>query len=346
MNAAAFDALSGKYSVNTIAPINPGINYLQKAVSKLRRTLGRPGAYYFYSESRLLSISLEVEKRCSGPASLDFFHGFTPWISTRSDRPYAASSDCTFKDYISIYHDKLDFLDLDLSRIINEEAAWLQGADAVIFSSQWAAARAKSDYSLDPIKVHVIPPIGELKGFGKDFYSGGFGFTFISTNFFAKGGPSVVAAFQRLKRIYKDVRLTVVGDMPPGARSGQGIEYTGYLRKEVEAERHELIRIFSESRAIVNCSVADIAPIVLVEAASYGCPVVSTNRFAIPEIVVNEVTGILVDDEQDLVGAMEKMLADVTKYLLMRRSALEAAKSLNSAHRFQEQLCATVDTLL
>ena len=87
MNVAAFSALSESEAVNYVGPINPPVIARQKAWSKLGRVIGMRGSFFFFSEERLNAIAHEVHSKCQAEARLDFFHGFTPWIATRPERP-------------------------------------------------------------------------------------------------------------------------------------------------------------------------------------------------------------------------------------------------------------------
>ena len=122
---------------------------------------------------------------------MDFFHGFTPWIMTMPMRPYAAWCDCTFRDYISVFHRRGSFRERDLERIERAEATWLKGARLVLFTSQWAASRAVRDYRLDAQRVASVGIFGEIDPPEHDAYDGGTEFGFVSTNFQDKGGPIV-----------------------------------------------------------------------------------------------------------------------------------------------------------
>src|SRR5262249_50963305 len=136
--------------------------FRQKMVSKLLRTMGSRGSYFFYSQDRLKAIADDVGTRCSAGASLDFFHGFTPWILTTPPRPYVAWSDCTFHDYIRIYHRPELFHPEDLQRIQQTEAQWLRNARYVAFSSDWAASRAREFYGLNASCVRTVGALGEI----------------------------------------------------------------------------------------------------------------------------------------------------------------------------------------
>ena len=101
----------------------------KKMWSKFRRVIGAQGSFFFFSEQRLSAIASEVRSRCHPDARLDFFHGFTPGSRLSPERPYVAWSDCTFHDYVDIYHRREQFRRDDLDRIEQMEAAWLRKAD-------------------------------------------------------------------------------------------------------------------------------------------------------------------------------------------------------------------------
>ena len=156
MSTAACEALSQQYEVHFVGPIDPHARFRQKALSKLLRISGLPGDFFFFSRARLETIAREAEARCHGDACLDFYHGFTPWILTASPRPYIAWSDCTFRDYIDVFHDRERFRAADLARIEHAEARWLSDARCVLFSSEWAAQRATDSYRLDSRRVGSV----------------------------------------------------------------------------------------------------------------------------------------------------------------------------------------------
>ncbi len=235
MNAAALEALRRRWPVHYAGPVDPPVEAWRKGLSKLARFAELGGDFFFFSRPRLAAIANEVARRCRPDATADFFHGFTPWIATRPSRPYLAWSDCTFRDYIDIYHQRADFRATDLARIEAAEAEWMRGAAKVAFTSTWAARRAVANYNLDMANVMVVGIFGEINLPEADAYAGGRDFAFISTNFDAKGGPVVLAAYRRLRERYPNAGRTVVGDAPLGLAGEQGVTVAGFLRKEVEA---------------------------------------------------------------------------------------------------------------
>ena len=349
MSAAACAALRKQFNVHYAGPIDPPALLWQKVVSKALRVAGAPGGFFFFSDERLDAIAAEVETRCDRDAALDFFHGFTPWIRTSPTRPYVAWSDCTFGDYIRIYHDAARFRAGDIARIEKAEAAWLADARFVLFTTGWGAAQAIERYRLDPQRVGTAGLFGEIDHAAHDAYDGGRNFVFVSTNFAAKGGRVVLAALRDVRREHPDATLTVIGDCPADLAGEPGVHAAGFLRKEVPAEARSFGALVGGARAFVNATTSDIGPLSLVEAGLVGCPAISSRRFAIPELVDDGRTGILVDDpaRADLVAdAMRAMLGDEAAYRAMRRAAWDRAHAQFSKASFEERLAGFVGRAL
>ncbi len=348
MNAAAFGAIERCFPTLYVGPIDLSPRLGQRLLSKARRMAGLPGDYFFYSEQQLVSFAEAVNRQCDPAATLDFFHGFTPWIATRPARAYVTWSDCTFRDYVCHYNRPAEFCAGDLARIERQEAEWLRGARAIGFTSTWAAERAIADYALDPARVAVVGIFGEAEMPAADVYAGGQQFAFVSTDFVAKGGPNVLAAFRIVRDRHAGASLVIVGDTPADFVPELGVEVTGYLRKEDADENARLRGILAGSRAVVHPTRSDIAPLILVEAGYFGCPAIASRRFAVGEIVMHDSTGLLIDEPDDvsaLAEAMNWMLeADDSRYFVMRRAAWMRARAELSRAGFEERLLAMVNS--
>ena len=353
MSAAACDALQRRHEVAYVGPIDPPVAPWEKAVSKALRVSGLGGDFFAFSERRLRAIAREVGARARPGAELDFFHGFTPWIATRpgrppTPRPYVAWSDCTFADYMEIYHDRRAFRREDLARIERTEATWLRGAGRVLFTSGWAVGRAIGTYGLDRDKVGEVGIFGELEAPAADAYAGAPTFAFVSTNFAAKGGPIVLEAFRQVRQSHPQAQLTIVGAAPGDLGAEPGVRYAGFLRKENPDELAKFRAVLSQARAVVHPTRSDIAPLLLVEAAMFGCPAIASRAFAIPELVGDGESGLLLDAPADpavVAAAMARMLDDAG-YAGMRAAAWRRAREFNSKARFEARLLGFVDAAL
>lgn len=345
MNAAACAALARRHALHYAGPIDPPVGALEKALSKTLRVSGVGGGFAAFSGRRLAAIAEEAARRLSPQADLDFFHGFTPWIALRPARPYVAWSDCTFRDYVGLYHDRSRFSADDLARIEGAEAAWLRAANRVLFTSRWAAERATSDYRLDAARVGVVGIFGEFEPPQADVYAGAARFTFVSTDFAAKGGPVVLAAFRQLRARHPEAQLTIVG-APADIAEQAGVEYAGYLRKEVVEEHRRFREILASSLAVVHPTRSDIAPLLLVEAGLFGCPAIASRAFAIPELVTHGESGLLLDapTDPDQVAAAMQWLLD--HRFELRKGAWGQARAAHGKDAFEARLLAQVDAAL
>jgi glycosyltransferase involved in cell wall biosynthesis len=345
INAAAVAAIEKFEPICYVGPINPPFVRWQKALSKLLRVAGLPGAFSFFSERRLATIAAEVHSRCAPEARLDLFYGFTPWIRSRTPRPYLAYSDCTFRDYMNIYHRREQFDAQDLERIERAEADWLRNARLVLFTSAWAAGRAISDYGLVKERVAVVGQYCDIELPARDVYQGSRQFAFVSTNFAAKGGPVVLSAFREVKRRHPEATLVVVGDQPTTVGDEPGVTFAGFLHKERPPENARLREIFAQSRALVHPTHGDIAPLVIAEAGYFGCPVIASRKFAIPELIDHQRSGLLLDDPSQpvqVVDAMIAVLEDEDAYQGMRRAAWEKARREYSREPYEERIVALI----
>ncbi len=112
---------------------------------------------------------------------------------------------------------------------------------------------------------------------------------FVSTRFFTKGGKELLEAYDILRKKH-DVSLTVISDVPNNLKSRH--PDINFLQPNVP--RSELLKKYYPNTDIfILPSYMDTFGIVFLEAMSLSIPIVSSNCFAIPEIVEN--AGLLVD---------------------------------------------------
>ena len=342
LGCAAFQALRQFDHAHYVGPINPGAILSQKLLSRISRRAGFQGSFFLFSHRRLELVAQEVQAQCLPDAQLDFFHGFTPWILTKPERPYVALSDCTFRDYVDLYHCRAQFQTEDLERIEKAEAAWLRNARGVLFTSDWAVRRAVAHYGLDPDRVGSVGIFGEIEMPPHDAFVGGKDFAFISYDFQAKGGPTAVTALRTVREHHPEAGLIVIGEQPRGTVSGDGVRFVGCLRKEIPDEYQQYKQILGRARALVHPTRRrDIAPLVIIEAGYLGCPVISAASAAIPELVEHGRTGVLLEDASQpstVANAMRWMLENADEYQQMRQAVSVRTREQHSRSQFDKRL--------
>jgi glycosyltransferase involved in cell wall biosynthesis len=132
---------------------------------------------------------------------------------------------------------------------------------------------------------------------------------------YEKNVDVVVRAFAALAPRHADLTLDIVGDGPAresiarlASRLGVGdrVHMRGFI------DRLVLARMFRDYDIFVTASTIETQGIVLLEAMGAGLPIVGVDALAVPELVGDGRSGIIVPpgDEVALAGAMERLLSD------------------------------------
>lgn len=159
---------------------------------------------------------------------------------------------------------------------------------------------------------------------GKD----GVTFLFMGRQPRRKGGDLVLAAFRCLRDTVPAARLLYVSDEAPATGSLEGVEAIPLVSPG------EVGGIYSRADVFVNPIRAEGFGFTNVEAQGYGLPVISTRIGAIPEVVEDGRTGILVEpgDGAGLLAAMRHLAEE----RILREEMASAARE-----RFVERFSLT-----
>jgi glycosyltransferase involved in cell wall biosynthesis len=152
-----------------------------------------------------------------------------------------------------------------------------------------------------------------------------------------------------VRKRHPDLSLIVVGEKPSHVAPEPGLEFVGFLRKEVPREVEQFRRILGRVRALVHPTRSDISPLLVIEAGYFGCPAISSRSFAVPELVDHARTGILLDDPSSVeavVDAMSWILERTDEYEKMRKGAWAKAHGQYSKRRFEERLLSSLRDIL
>jgi glycosyltransferase involved in cell wall biosynthesis len=123
-----------------------------------------------------------------------------------------------------------------------------------------------------------------------------------SGDFFLKGGANVVDAFIRLQKEFSGIELRICSD--PSLRikniSLQNrykdlIQNTGGIKLGSVSRQEMLNSVLPETDVFVSPTYQEAFGFAILEASAYGIPVISTNHFAIPEIIEHSKSGFLID---------------------------------------------------
>lgn len=125
-----------------------------------------------------------------------------------------------------------------------------------------------------------------------------------SGDFFRKGGVHVVDAFERALAVHQNISLRLCCDPEADFNSANASLRSSYLDRIRRNPRIAIGRVDRTDMIEKILPITDIYALptyveafgyAILEAMAYGIPVISTNYFAIPEILRNEETGLLID---------------------------------------------------
>jgi glycosyltransferase involved in cell wall biosynthesis len=292
----------------------------------LRRVLGRRGDFFPFAAPVLEETGRRVQAAIPATAQAVLFRSSTRWIRCRPEVPYFVHGDACFHTYCCNKNAESQFRREDLQRICDEEAAFLESAQGVFFESRWALESAVAAYGLRGRHYHAIGVAGGLETPAAVAETDSVvRLLSIANHFRQKGGDLTYEAFRLLQPRYPQLKWHIVGGRPDfGMLRFPGIVYEGRLNPESMADRQRYTGLLASASLLLHPTREDMNPLVLLEAAGYGCPAVSVADFAIPELVADGKTALLLKrpvTPASLAAAIESLILDSERYRQMRRDA-------------------------
>jgi glycosyltransferase involved in cell wall biosynthesis len=159
---------------------------------------------------------------------------------------------------------------------------------------------------------------------------------FMGGDFPRKGGPDLLDAW-REGGFAGSATLDLVTDWPlDPAALPPGV----CLHRGVRPSTPEWLELWRRSDLFVMPTRHEAFGMVFQEAAASGLPVVATNINAIPEIVLDGTTGLLVEpgDRASLIGALRTLIDQRALRARMGAAALERIRTLGAPERYAAKL--------
>jgi glycosyltransferase involved in cell wall biosynthesis len=349
VNWHAFDQLRNRFDCAYIGPIVPRPPAIEVFQSRLRRRiLRRAGSFAYFSPATLDSNASMVAQQLSGDEDAIFFRSATRWCRTRPRAPYFVYLDAVFHTFFHNTFRPEEFDAKDIDRIFREETEFLENAAGVFFESKWGMERAvdayglsRSHYSVAGRGGAVDPPLTVTwPPESRDLLT-------VAMDFQLKGGDIVLAAFEMLKPQFPSLTWSIIGGKPPHNRLPEGVTYQGALDPHHPEEGRKFRELLAKAWLLVHPTREDTSPLVITEAAYFGCPAVSVNAFAIPELVEHDKSGVLLDppvSPNDLADVIRSLLTDDARYRQMRQHARQDAVERHSWSSVGQRICDTMET--
>jgi glycosyltransferase involved in cell wall biosynthesis len=277
----------------------------------------------------------QVMSRLGPEHDVVFGVGTIPLGYLECEQPIIAWSDATFAAMIDFYS---IFTNLSAATIRNAQAlerAALRRCRFVIYSSDWAAESAITDYGIDRGRVAVVP-FGANLGSELSYTEaeaaidarteGACQLLFIGKEWERKGGPRAVEIAAALNAAGLPTRLDVVGSWPGRVKPPPFVNLLGLVDKSLPEGYETLRSLLTRSHFLVLPARADCTPIVVSEAAAHALPTLATNVGGIPTVVRDGVNGKLFEPDADAAeyaAYVLDVLSSTSRYRELALSSLD-----------------------
>jgi alpha-maltose-1-phosphate synthase len=181
-----------------------------------------------------------------------------------------------------------------------------RAATAVVAQSSWAAASLVEDYGVDEAKIHVIPfgitvpppPVPREREPDRPVI------TFVGRSMDRKGGWRLLEVWRRHLRERSRLVLVTLEPVPPE----EGLT----VRNDVRPGDGRLADVLADTDVFAFPTELDTFGYAAIEAMAAGCAVVASATAALPEVVADGETGLLVPvgDDAALRAALDQLLDD------------------------------------
>jgi glycosyltransferase involved in cell wall biosynthesis len=290
----------------------------------IRRASGRRISFgtswdpaYFDERSRVLERQL---RRWEGRYDLLFQMQTLHAPGTRA-RPYAICTDSTH--VLFERHDPgARTLTPERARAWQEREGQVARAATNVFTwSEFARRSFIEDYGCDPERVvasgagaNVVldevpdrtgqPPLAVFVGYA----------------FERKGGRALLEAWTEVERRVPEARLVIAGPREPVPSPARNVSWVG------AADWKTVTALYRQATVFVLPSLFEPLGLVFLEAMGNGLPVVATDCCAMPELVIDGVTGRLTPpgDAPALAEALVELLGDADRAAAMGRAGHDA----------------------
>ncbi len=244
-----------------------------------------------------------------------------------SDAPYLAFQDA--------YRGTID-RPLRLAAFAAEEASAARRLDGLCYSSAWAVAEARRLYGPDgrdarPLPVHVtemgsnwVPSLtrDELLARVDARPTDRLDLLFLGRDWERKGGPLAVEVARLLNESSLPTTLHVVGCTPPLAFDY--VKVHGPLYRTDPAQAATLSDLFLDSHFLLTPTLAECFGLAFGEAQAFALPPISRAVQALPAVVLDGITGMLLDPAAEAPAYVARVLALRADPAAYRRMAVAA----------------------
>lgn len=222
-----------------------------------------------------------------------------------------------------------------------ERALYLQ-ADRIAVSAAHVERTLVKAYGCDPTRIGTILIGANVEAAASSDelarYAAG-RILFVGIDWERKGGPTLLAAFDKIAERFPHATLTIAGCSP--AVSHPRAQATGLIARPAVAD------LLAGSSIFCLPSVVEPSAVASIEAMAFKLPVVATSVGGFPGMVNDGETGLLVSpsDPDALAGALAALLANPERARVMGQAGYQRSRDLFTWEAVGARLKAQIDLL-
>lgn len=202
---------------------------------------------------------------------------------------------------------------------LEREEGFLRGARTIFVMGPSTKTMLTDAYGVAPDRVQVVGagPGTEIGPIGEEIRDPR-RLLFVGTHWGLKGGPDVVAAYERLATSRPDLELTMVGSDPEGPVP-DGVTAMGRI------DRKSMPELFATHDVFVVPTHMEALGYSLLEALMHGLPAIGSNVGNQEWLIAKAGTTVDPGDVEGLVAAVARILDDYPAY---KQAAIQRARQL------------------
>jgi len=352
-----FQALKNEFE--EVIPLGP-MDHWYKNIAKLKgkiRILGTEKVYKYQYDIKLAKKHAKILDQRVKQENPDVLLGslVSPEVAfLESNIPLYLTTDATFPKLNELHksHRNLHSKSYNNAMVLEEVA--FRKSKKLILPLEWLKKSAINDYDIAPENISVIPYGPNIKtNFSKETISDliqqriteqRIEFLFVGINWEQKGGPKALSVIEELNRKGVDAVLKVVGCTP--TLSHKKMKVYGFLDKQNPKELAKLTELYKKASFFLLPTKAECVGMSFIEAASFGLPAIGTNVGGVPEAVLNNITGLIfnIDENPEVIAqAILEIRKDKSVYEAMCKATFEKYQHEMNWEKWASKFRQTID---
>ena len=263
--------------------------------------------------------------------------GLTETAFLKTKLPIVTYGDCSTLQLVNYYPALAHVSQLSQWEISYVERRSLKRSSLSFLSSAWAADFIKLHYGktcgVIPFGSNLVVPSDSI--IVKKHLTNSVNLLFIGVDWIRKGGDIALRTHQQLLNKGVQSQLTIVGvSAPPGIELPEHVIIIPNVNKDIPVGENQFRELFTNANFLLLPTIADCTPIAIAEAYAFGVPVLANNTGGLPSMVINDVTGYLMqrNDEHEYASMIEKLIANPSKYEELSSNSLQSYRNTFNWH--------------